>query len=51
VFMKIWEILDLPLETFEFPHLLWALTLYDYTAAFRQETVPREICIESLMPL
>jgi glycosyltransferase involved in cell wall biosynthesis len=51
VFMKIWEILDLSLETFEFPHLLWALTLYDYTAAFRQETVPRETCIESLMPL
>jgi len=51
VFMKIWEIRDLSLETFEYPHLLWALTLYDYTAAFRQETVPRETCLESLMPL
>ena len=51
VFMKIWEIQDLSLETFEFPHLLWALTLYDYAVAFRRETVPRETCLESLMPL
>ena len=51
VFMKIWEIRDSPQESFEFPHLLWALTLYDYAAAFRRETVPRETCLESLMPL
>jgi glycosyltransferase involved in cell wall biosynthesis len=51
VFMKIWEIRDSSLDTFEFPHLLWALTLYDYAAAFRKETVPRETCLESLMPL
>ena len=51
VFMKIWEIQALSLETFEFPHLLWALTLYDYAVAFRRETVPRETCLESLMPL
>jgi glycosyltransferase involved in cell wall biosynthesis len=51
VFTKIWEIQDLSLDTFEFPHLLWALILYDYTAAFRRETVPRETCLESLMPL
>jgi hypothetical protein len=51
VLTKIWEIQDLSLDTFEFPHLLWALILYDYTAAFRRETVPRETCLESLMPL
>ena len=51
VFMKIWEIRDLSLESFEFPHLLWALTLYDYAVAFRRETVPRETCLESLTPL
>lgn len=51
MFRKIWEIQDLALETFEFPHLLWALTLYDYAVAFRRETVPHETCLESLMPL
>jgi glycosyltransferase involved in cell wall biosynthesis len=51
VFTKIWEIQDVSLDAFEFPHLLWALILYDYAAAFRRETVPRETCLESLMPL
>lgn len=51
VFEKVREIEHLSLETFEFPHLLWALILYDYTMAFRLETVPRDICLESLMPL
>ena len=51
VFMKIRELQNLSLETFEFPHLLWALILYDFAAAYREETVPREICLESLMPL
>jgi len=51
VFMKIWELHGLSLESFEFPNLLWTLTLYDYAVAFRRETVPRETCLESLMPL
>ncbi len=51
VFMKIRELKNLSLEAFEFPHLLWALILYDFAAAFRSEAVPREICLESLMPL
>jgi glycosyltransferase involved in cell wall biosynthesis len=51
VFMKIWEIQELSMEDLEFPHLLWALTLYDYAAAFRRGTVSQETCLESLMPL
>jgi hypothetical protein len=51
LFGKVREIQNLPLEAFEFPNLLWALILYDYATAFRRETVPREACLESLMPL
>jgi hypothetical protein len=51
VFMKLRELQNFPLETFEFPHLLWALTLYDYAVAYKQQSIPPEICLESLMPL
>ena len=51
VFMKLRELQNFSLETFEFPHLLWALILYDYAVAFKRETVPPETCLESLMPL
>jgi glycosyltransferase involved in cell wall biosynthesis len=51
VLMKLRELQNFSLETFEFPHLLWALILYDYAVAFKRETVPLETCLESLMPL
>jgi len=51
VLMKLRELQNFSLETFEFPHLLWALILYDYAIAFKEETVPPETCLESLMPL
>ena len=49
--MKLRELQNFSLETFEFPHLLWALILYDYAVAFKVQTVPLETCLESLMPL
>jgi len=51
LFMKIREMQSFPLETFEFPRLLWTLILYDFAVAFRRKTVPPETCLESLMPL
>ncbi len=51
LYLKIWEIKDLSLETFEFPHLLWALILYDFAVAHRSGTVDPETCLASLIPL
>lgn len=51
VYWKLQEISGSPMENFEFPHLLWALTLYDYAVAFKRKTLPPERCMESLLPL
>lgn len=48
---KLEEVAGLPPEGFEFPTSLWAKILYDFALAYRDEMVPRDELLKSLIPL
>jgi hypothetical protein len=50
-FNKLEEVAGLSDADFEFPTNLWARILFDFATAYRNEQVPRESLITSLIPL
>lgn len=51
VFEKLREVVRIPPERFEFPPLVWALTLFDYAWAYKHKKARPEVLLESLLPL
>jgi len=48
---KLQEVASLPKEGFEFPTVLWARVLYDFSWAYRNQVVPADDLFEALVPL
>lgn len=51
VMIKIEEIGAMPVSEFDFPTQVWAKMLFDYAVAYRNETVDRQLLLDSLIPL
>ena len=51
VFEKLQEVHQIPAERFEFPPLVWALTLFDYAWAYKHQKAKPDMLMESLLPL
>lgn len=51
VMLKLQEICELPMDQFDFPTPVWARLLYDYAVAYRNQQVPRDELLNSLIPL
>ncbi len=48
---KLEEVASMPDSDFEFPTNLWARILFDFAVAYRNNAVPRDELIQSLIPL
>ena len=51
VFKKLREVSRFPLETFEFPALMWVLILFDFALDFKQRKTDPDQLLEFLLPL
>ncbi len=51
IFEKLREVKKFPLETFEFPALMWALSLFAFALAYKRRAIRMDTLAESLRPL